>query len=111
MHMSLSAKTCTPCRGGVEPMSREQARQYLEDLPSWELADDPSRIRRRFRFPDFRQALDFTVAVGELAERENHHPEIALGWGHVTVEIWTHKIKGLHENDFILAAKIDELTG
>ncbi len=108
--MNLSAKTCTPCRGDVEPMSRDEAERYLDDVPAWELAENPARIKRSFKFSDFRQALDFTVAVGELAERESHHPEISFGWGHVTIELWTHKIKGLHENDFILAAKINEIA-
>lgn len=108
--MSLSAKTCTPCRGGEEPMSRDEAERHLGDVPAWELAENPRRIRRSFKFRNFREALDFTIAVGELAERENHHPEIAMGWGHATVELWTHKIKGLHENDFILAAKINEIA-
>jgi len=71
--------------------------------------DGVQRLRREFRFADFRQAMDFAVQVGELAEREQHHPDLQLSWGRVVVETWTHKIRGLHRNDFILAAKIDAL--
>lgn len=106
--MSLSEKSCTPCRGGVDPMSREQAERYLADVPGWELSDDGTRIRRSFKFKNFAAAQEFVNKAGDLAEQEQHHPEISFGWGHAEVEIWTHAIGGLHENDFILAAKINE---
>lgn len=106
--MSLSAKTCTPCKGGTPPMGRAEAERWLGDVPGWDLTHEATRIERGFRFKNFREALDFTNIIGELAERENHHPEIELGWGHVEVALWTHKINGLHENDFILAAKVNE---
>ena len=106
--MSLSSKSCTPCRGGIDPMTRQQAEQYLAETPGWHLSEDATRIRREFRFKSFVEAQSFVNRVGDLAEQEGHHPEISFGWGHAEVEIWTHKIGGLHENDFILAAKIDQ---
>jgi 4a-hydroxytetrahydrobiopterin dehydratase len=109
MTENLTARTCTPCRGGIPPLGREEAARYLREVPGWELTDEGRKIRRTWRFASFREALAFVQAVGELAEAEGHHPEIAFGWGHATVELQTRKIKGLHENDFILAAKIDRL--
>lgn len=105
--MSLADKRCVPCRGGVPALKREEITPYLEQLEDWELSDNASRIRRRFTFPDFNTALTFVNHVGRLAEEMGHHPEICFGWGHADVEIWTHKIGGLHENDFVLAARID----
>ena len=106
--MSLSAKTCTPCQGGVEPLGRTEAQRLLAETPDWQLSDDARRIRREFKFRNFAEAQSFVNKVGDLAEEQGHHPEISFGWGHAEVEIWTHKIGGLHENDFILAAKIDQ---
>jgi 4a-hydroxytetrahydrobiopterin dehydratase len=106
----LTEKACTPCRGGVPPLSREEAGRYLDDVQGWELLDDGRRIERRFRFAGFRASLDFVEAVGELAEREQHHPEVCFGWGYAKVSLQTKKIKGLHENDFIMAAKINRLA-
>ena len=106
--MSLSTKTCTPCQGGVEPLERSEAERLRAETPDWQLSDDARRIRREFKFRNFAQAQAFVNKVGELAEEQGHHPEISFGWGHAEVEIWTHKIGGLHENDFILAAKIDQ---
>lgn len=107
--MALTAKTCVPCRGGVAPLTREQASEYLRETPEWQLSENASRISRTFKAKDFAGALGFVNRVGELAEREGHHPDITFGWGYVTVVLYTHKIKGLHENDFIMAAKIDAL--
>lgn len=107
----LAAKTCTPCRGGIPPLSEEEALNYLEDAAGWDLLDSATRIERTFRFSNFRQALDFVVKVGELAESEGHHPDVAFGWGYATISLQTKKIKGLHENDFIMAAKVDGLAG
>ena len=103
----LAAKACTPCRGGVPPLPRDQAEGYLEQAEGWQLLDDGRRIERRFKFRNFREALAFVDGVGALAEAEGHHPDISFGWGHATVSLHTHKIKGLHENDFIMAAKIN----
>jgi 4a-hydroxytetrahydrobiopterin dehydratase len=107
----LTAKTCTPCRGGIPPLTEAEARSYLEDVPGWDLVDQAKRIERRFQFRNFQQALAFAGRVGALAEDEGHHPDVCFGWGYATVSLRTHKIKGLHENDFIMAAKIDALAG
>lgn len=107
--MSLSKQHCAPCRGGVPPLERAAAERYLKEVPEWTLADD--RIRRRFAFKNFVAAQAFVNRVGELAEQEGHHPDICFGWGYCEVTLYTHKIKGLHENDFIMAAKIDERYG
>jgi 4a-hydroxytetrahydrobiopterin dehydratase len=103
--MSLSSQHCVPCRGGVAPLDRAEAERYLTEVPEWTLLED--RIRRRFTFPNFVAAQAFVNRVGELAEEEGHHPDICFGWGYCEVTLYTHKIKGLHENDFIMAAKID----
>ena len=105
----LAAKTCTPCRGGIPPLEPEAARRFLADVPGWELLDGAHKIQRSYRFANFREALAFVDEVGALAENEGHHPDIAFGWGYATISLQTKKIKGLHENDFILAAKIDRL--
>jgi 4a-hydroxytetrahydrobiopterin dehydratase len=102
--MDLTAKTCEPCRGGIAPLKRDEAGVYLGQVPAWTLLEGPDRIERKFEFADFAQK------VGVLAEREGHHPDVAFGWGYCTVSFFTHKIKGLHENDFIMAAKVDALT-
>lgn len=106
----LAQKTCVPCRGGVPPLSEGEAQHLRAQTPAWELRDGAKRIERSFKFADFRAALDFVNKVGEVAESENHHPDICFGWGYATISLHTHKIKGLHENDFILAAKIDRLA-
>jgi len=106
----LTDKTCTPCRGGVPPLTIEEARRYLEQAPNWTLLDDGGQIDRKFWFSGFREALDFARDVGELAETEQHHPDIAFGWGYATISLRTKKIKGLHQNDFIMAVKIDRLA-
>jgi 4a-hydroxytetrahydrobiopterin dehydratase len=107
MTEALASKTCTPCRGGIPPLTREQAELFHAQAPNWELGDNAHRIERTFRFRNFREALAFVQEVGELAETEGHHPDISFGWGYVTVSLSTKKIKGLHENDFIMASKID----
>jgi 4a-hydroxytetrahydrobiopterin dehydratase len=104
----LAAKKCVPCRGGVPPLKGAKLAGIARHLPPWEVVNE-HHLKRRFEFPDFRSALDFTVQVGEVAEQEGHHPDIYLAWGKVEVTVWTHKIDGLTESDFILAAKIDRL--
>ena len=105
----LDEKKCVPCRGGIEPLKGAAINEYAALLnDSWQVIDK-HHLHREFRFANFREALDFVNAVGELAEAENHHPDIQLGYGKVRITLWTHKIDGLHENDFILAAKIDRL--
>jgi 4a-hydroxytetrahydrobiopterin dehydratase len=106
----LADKPCAPCRGGIPPLRRDEAERLATAVPQWALLDDARRIERTVRFPNFREALAFVDAVGTLAEAEAHHPDIRFGWGYVTVTLATKKIKGLHENDFILAAKIDRLV-
>jgi 4a-hydroxytetrahydrobiopterin dehydratase len=104
---TLAEKTCTPCRGGVPPLSREEAERLRVQSPDWQLADDGHRIERRFSFRNFRDSLGFVKKVGEIAEAEGHHPDVQFGWGYATISLQTKKIKGLHENDFIMATKID----
>ena len=105
----LAAMTCVPCRGGVPPMTEPDIARYLQRLGGgWEVVAS-HHLRKEFRFPDFAEALAFTNRVGAIAEEQGHHPDIELGWGRVGVTIWTHKIDGLTESDFVLAAKIDEV--
>ena len=111
MNDDLSNKTCTPCRGGIPPLTKAEAETYLQQAPGWDLVDDARRLERTFSFRNFKQALDFVVEVGNLAEREGHHPDISFGWGRATVSWRTKKIGGLHENDFIMAAKTNRLAG
>ena len=108
---TLAAKTCTPCKGGIPPLTVEQAQDFQRQVRGWELQNDAHRIERKFMFRNFGEALRFVQSVGELAEAEGHHPDISFGWGYATVSLQTKKIKGLHENDFIMAAKIDRLAG
>ena len=107
----LTEATCVPCRGGVPTLTDAEIAALQPQVPDWKVAEvgGVPRIQREFTFPDFRTAMAFAVRVGELAEREGHHPDIHLSWGKLRVETWTHKISGLHQNDFILAAKIDAL--
>ena len=110
MATRLDEKTCTPCRGGIPPLDSAQARHYMNEASNWVLLDDGRRIQREFRFANFRQALDFVRRAGELAEAEGHHPDITFGWGYATVSLQTKKIKGLHQNDFIMATKLDRVA-
>jgi 4a-hydroxytetrahydrobiopterin dehydratase len=106
---TLAEKTCTPCRGGIPPLTPEQAEGYRAQAPDWKLLDGCTRIERSYRFSNFREAFAFVMKAAELAEEEGHHPDICFGWGYVTVSLQTKKIKGLHENDFIIAAKLDRM--
>lgn len=106
----LVRKKCAPCEGGVPPSTREEAQSQLERLPGWRLTHDGQRIRKDWTVKNFMAAIDFFQRVAELAEEEGHHPDLHVeGYRHVAIEIWTHAIGGLSENDFILAAKIDRL--
>lgn len=105
--MSLLEKSCTPCRGGIDPMTPEQAKAHLAEVPEWHLSEDATRITRRFKTGNFVEAQAIANTAGDVAEQEDHHPEIRFGWGYCEVEIYTHAIGGLHENDFIYAAKVD----
>jgi 4a-hydroxytetrahydrobiopterin dehydratase len=106
----LVSKHCQPCEGGVPPLPADQVQALLNSIPGWKLTADGKRIRREWRMKDFVTALRFFDRVGELAESENHHPDLHLaGYRNLAIEIGTHAIDGLSENDFILAAKIDQL--
>jgi 4a-hydroxytetrahydrobiopterin dehydratase len=104
----LASKTCVPCRGGTPPLKGEELDDLRRQVPEWEVVEE-HHLRRRFRFKNFREALGFVNRVGELAEEQGHHPNVTFGWGYAEVTIFTHKINGLTESDFILAAKINEL--
>ena len=105
---TLTSKQCVPCRGGTPPLTPDQIRPLQQQVQGWEVIEN-HHIVKRFAFEDFQAALDFVNRVGALAEAEDHHPDIAFGWGKAEITLWTHKAKGLTENDFILAAKIDAL--
>jgi len=104
--MALAEKTCIPCRGGVPPLNVEQIRPLASQVKNWNVVNN-HHIEKEFTFSDFKTALDFVNKVGAIAEEQGHHPDIYLAWGKAQVKIWTHKINGLTESDFILAAKID----
>ena len=104
----LATKTCVPCRGGVPPLKGEELAALEKQVDGWNVIEE-HHITKAFQFLDFREALKFVNRVGELAEEQRHHPDIFLGWGKVEITTWTHKINGLTESDFILAAKIDQL--
>ncbi len=105
----LAAKTCVPCRGGVPPLTGEPLAALQRQVDGWTVVEE-HHLTKTFKFPDFRSALDFVNHVGQLAEEQGHHPDIFLAWGKVEITTWTHKINGLTESDFILAAKIDQLA-
>ena len=104
----LADKSCIPCRGGVPPLADPALETLGRQIPGWEIVDG-HHLRRELRFPNFREALLFVNRVGELAEEQNHHPDISFGWGCVEVVIYTHKIDGLTESDFVFAAKTERL--
>ncbi|MFO0389600.1 MAG: 4a-hydroxytetrahydrobiopterin dehydratase [Alphaproteobacteria bacterium] len=106
----LSQKKCAPCAPGTDPIHPDTAKSLLIEIPGWELAIEGRAIRRRFQFKDFMSALAFVQKLAPVAEAEGHHPDIMLGWGYVECVLWTHSITGLHQNDFIMASKINELA-
>jgi 4a-hydroxytetrahydrobiopterin dehydratase len=106
---NLASKSCVPCRGGIPPLSEAEAARHLAGTPGWRLEQRSTRLERRYEFEDFVAAMKFVNRVADLAEEQGHHPDIAIHWNTVDLLLWTHKIGGLHENDFILAAKIDRL--
>jgi 4a-hydroxytetrahydrobiopterin dehydratase len=110
MTEQLADKQCVPCRGGVPPIKGAELQQLLKNVPQWTAADE-HHLTRAFKFPDFRQALAFVNRVGALAEEQGHHPDILLAWGKAEITLWTHKIDGLTVSDFIMAAKIDRVSG
>ena len=104
----LAERQCVPCRGGVPPVKGDEITEMSSQLPDWQVVNE-HHLQRNYRFKDFRETLDFVNRVGELAEEQGHHPDICFGWGKADITIWTHKIDGLTESDFVLAAKIDKL--
>ncbi len=105
----LAEKKCIPCSVGTPPKKGDELKSYMEQISDeWEVIDE-HHLERKFKFKDFREALDFTNVVGELAEKEGHHPDLYLGWGKVEIKLLTHKIDGLSESDFVFAAKVDKL--
>jgi 4a-hydroxytetrahydrobiopterin dehydratase len=104
----LADRRCVPCRGGVPPLEGEELGELSRQVPGWEVVRE-HHLRREFRFRNFREALDFVNRVGELAEEQSHHPDIDFGWGRAEITIFTHKIDGLTESDFVFAAKVDRL--
>ncbi|MFW6193777.1 MAG: 4a-hydroxytetrahydrobiopterin dehydratase [Gemmatimonadota bacterium] len=109
MSSKLAQKDCVPCRGGVPPLEGRELRALQEELDAgWQVVDE-HHLEKTFDFDDFVGALEFVNRVGELAEEQGHHPDLFLTWGEARVQIWTHKIDGLTESDFVLAAKIEEL--
>ena len=106
--MNLAEKTCVSCHGGVPPLTAEQIAQLLPQVVGWTAVDNHHLVKDH-RFRNFREALEFVDAVGAIADDQNHHPDIYLAWGKVKIEIWTHKINGLTESDFIFAAKVDQI--
>ena len=104
----LAALECVPCRGGVPPLKGEKIRELADELHGWEVVEE-HHLRKSYKPASFREAQVFVNRVGDLAEAQGHHPDICFGWGHCEITIWTHKIDGLTESDFILAAKIDRL--
>src|SRR6185295_18346462 len=103
VHMAgLAEKTCVPCRGGVPPLTAEQIKPLAVQVKNWNVENN-HHLEREFKFPDFKAALEFVNKAGAIAEEQGHHPDIYLAWGKVQITIWTHKIDGLTESDFILA--------
>jgi 4a-hydroxytetrahydrobiopterin dehydratase len=107
---ALAEKTCTPCRGGIPPLTPEEAERHRSRAPEWALMEGGTRTGRTYRFKNFGEAFAFVGRAAGLAEAQGHHPDIGFGWGYATVSLRTKKIKGLHENDFIMAAKLDRLA-
>ncbi len=107
----LASKECIPCKGGIPPLQGDELAALDAELGNgWQVVDGHHLVKE-YRFKNFQEALDFTVRVGALAEEVNHHPEICVTWGRATITIWTHKIDGLTESDFVWAAKADQLAG
>lgn len=104
----LASRECVPCRGGVSPLKGEKITNLLAQLNEWEAVNE-HHLKKVYKFANFREAQEFVSSVGDLAEEQGHHPDICFGWGRAEITIWTHKIDGLTESDFILAAKIDKL--
>ena len=110
MSSHLSKRHCVSCEGGIPPLTKEEIHTLSRQLTGWSVISD-KKLEKEWKFKDFAQALAFTIQVGEIAEKEGHHPDIYLTWGKVKITLSTHAINGLSENDFILAGKIDGISG
>jgi 4a-hydroxytetrahydrobiopterin dehydratase len=110
---ALTQQKCVACNKDAPRVTDDEVAELHPQIPEWDIVevDGVKRLERAFTFDDFREALDFTREVGEIAEEEGHHPALLTEWGRTTVTWWTHKIRGLHRNDFIMAAKTDQLAG
>lgn len=106
--MNLAQKQCQACQGNVEPLKSNEINHFLQELDSWRVSDDQKWLVKEYKFSDFSKTLDFVNKVGQIAEQENHHPNLEFTYGYCKISIQTHKINALVENDFILAAKIDK---
>jgi len=104
----LASRECVPCRGGVPPLKGRELTTFLSELDGWEVVNE-HHLKKEYKFANFREAQAFVDRAADLAEEQGHHPDICFGWGKAEVSIWTHKINGLTESDFVLAAKIDQL--
>ena len=106
----LTKEQCVPCESDIPPMTKDEIQEMKKEVPEWEVikVEDIPHLKRNFKFDDFAEALEFTNIIGEIAEEQGHHPVIELTWGRVTIEWWTHNINGLHNNDFVMAAKSSE---
>ncbi len=104
----LASKQCVPCKGGIPPLKGEELKRLNKQIDEWDVIDE-NHLSKTYKFPNFVKALEFVNKVGDIAEQQGHHPNIFLAWGKARIEIWTHKIGGLTESDFILAAKIEEV--
>ena len=108
----LASKKCIPCKGGIPPFNMSEIHKYLKKVDGWNVKENQSKsfyLIKEFKFKNFLESQDFVNKVGEIAEKEGHHPDISFGWGYAKIRIFTHSIKGLAESDFILAAKVDQL--
>ena len=109
----LADKKCIPCEGNIPPFDKSEIHKYLKKVDGWDVKSDKDEnyyLIKEFSFKDFNESQKFVNKVGDVAEKENHHPDISFGWGYCRVKIFTHAIKGLAESDFVLAAKIDEIS-
>ena len=108
----LHQKNCIPCKGGVPPFDISEIHKYLKKINGWDVKENKDNffLEKNFKFKNFLESQDFVNKVGDIAEKEGHHPDIWYGWGYAKIKIFTHAIKGLHESDFILAAKVDRIS-
>ena len=110
---NLADKKCIPCEGGIPSFDTKEIHKYLKKVDGWDVKSDDSKVYyliKEFKFKNFLESQSFTNKVGEISEKEGHHPDISFGWGYAKIKIFTHAIKGLHESDFVLAAKVDRIS-